>query len=153
MMDATRKRARRALDKRFDGMRPTEVFLTPPKGWIRAIRDALGMTAVQLGQRMNIRQQTLAEIERSEVHGTIQLKTLRRAAEALDCQLVYALVPQDSLQKRVESRAIAVAKRHLAFVEHTMELEDQGIRDEDRDEQIEDFIREAVSERDLWSKP
>ncbi len=153
MMNINRQRARRALDKRFDGMRPLEVFLTPPKGWIRAIRDALGMTAEQLGHRMDMRQQSLTEIERSEARGTIQLRTLRRAAEALDCQLVYALVPRDSLRRRVERRAIEIAKRHLTFVEHTMKLEDQEIRAEDREEQIEDYIREAVSERDLWDTP
>jgi len=142
------------MDKRFDGMRPlVELFRTPPKGWIRAIRDALGMTAEQLGDRIGIRQQSLAELERSEARGTIQLRTLRRAAEALDCQLVYALVPRDSLQKRVERRAIEVAMRQLAFAAHSMKLEDQEIRNEDREEQIEDYIREALSERDLWGSP
>lgn len=153
MMNANKRRARRALDRRFGGMSPMELFQTPPKGWIRAIRDALGMTAEQLGQRMDIRQQSLAEIERSEARGTIQLRTLRRAAEALDCQLVYALVPREPLQKRVDRRAVEIAKRQLAFVEHTMKLEDQEIRTEDREEQIEDYIREVVSERDLWDTP
>lgn len=153
MMNANKRRARKALDRRFDGMPSMELFQTPPKGWVRAIRDAMGMTAEQLGHRMDIRQQSLAEIERSEARGTIQLRTLRRAAEALDCQLVYALVPREPLQKRVERKAIEVARRQLAFVEHTMNLEDQEIRNEDREEQIEDYIREAVSERDLWRAP
>ena len=113
MMNANKRRARKALDRRFDGMPSMELFQTPPKGWVRAIRDAMGMTAEQLGHRMDIRQQSLAEIERSEARGTIQLRTLRWAAEALDCQLVYVLVPREPLQKRVERKAIEVARRLL----------------------------------------
>ena len=150
MLSTGRQRARRQLDARFARMRPTETFLVPPKGWIRAIRDALGMTAEQLGRRIGIRQQSVIDIEASEARGTIQLKTLRRAAEALDCQLVYALVPRDTLAGRVDRRAVELAERQLGFVEHSMRLEDQGIRDEDHAAQIEDFIQAAVNDRQLW---
>ena len=98
MKSDTRKRARHRLDERLRALQPIDRFKTPPKGWIRALRDALGMTGAQLGARIGIRPQTVESIEKSEAAGTIQLNTLRRAAEALDCTLVYALVPNTSLE-------------------------------------------------------
>ena len=67
----------------------------PVKGWIKAIRDSLGMTAAQLANRMGISQSTLTAMEKAEARGAIQLSSLRRAAEAMNCTLVYALVPND----------------------------------------------------------
>ena len=72
----------------------TQPPMPPPKGWIRAIRDAVGMTGGQLASRLGIRPQTVAALEKSEAAGSIQLSTLRRVAEAMDCTLVYAkMVP------------------------------------------------------------
>src|SRR3546814_5831719 len=111
-----RTRARARLDDRLRSLRPTQRYAVPPRGWLRAIRDALGMSGRQLGKRLGITPQSVAELERSETLGTIQLKTLRRAAEALDCTLVYALVPNASLAATVEARARKVALRDLARV-------------------------------------
>src|SRR5262245_57390023 len=99
MKDDTKTRARQRLDERLAALKPTDRFRAPPRGWIRAIRDALGMTGVQFARRLRVRPQSLDAVERSEANGTIQLKTLRRAAEALDCTLVYALVPNSSLEE------------------------------------------------------
>ena len=65
---------------------------------MRAIREAHGMTGVQFARRLRIRPQSAEAVEKSEANGTIQLQSLRRAAEALDCTLVYALVPKTSLE-------------------------------------------------------
>ena len=83
MKGEVRQRARKRLDERLRALQPAENFRAPPKGWVRALRDALGMTGAQLGSRMGIRPQTVETIEKSEASGTIQLGTLRRAAEAL----------------------------------------------------------------------
>ena len=83
MKSDTRRRARLRLDERLVELRPTDRSKAPPKGWVRALRDALGMTGAQLGARMGIRPQTVETIEKSEAAGTIQLNTLRRAAEEL----------------------------------------------------------------------
>src|SRR3546814_3344955 len=115
-----RTRARARLDDRLRSLRPTQRYAVPPRGWLRAIRDALGMSGRQLGKRLGITPQSVAELERSETLGTIQLKTLRRAAEALDCTLVYALVPNAFLAATVEARDRTVARRSE---EHTSELQ------------------------------
>lgn len=152
MKDKTRKRARTRLDERLEVLRPADRFMVPPKGWVRALRDALGMTGAQLGARMGIRPQTVETIEKSEAAGTIQLNTLRRAAEALDCTLVYALVPNTSLEAMVNARARKIAMRELQRVAHTMRLEAQGTDDAHLEARIQAYIRDMLSERDLWNE-
>jgi predicted DNA-binding mobile mystery protein A len=78
---------------------------------------------------------------------------LRRAAEALDCTLVYALVPNDTLEGAVRARARKIALRDLGRVSHTMKLEAQETPDGSTDERLEAYIRDKVKERDLWDKP
>src|ERR1700692_1880677 len=119
MKNDNRHRARHRLAERLVALKSEERFRAPPKGWIRAIRDALGMTGVQFAKRLKIRPQSVEKLEKSEANGSIQLKTLRRAAEALNCTLVYALVPNTSLEDAVRERARKIAKRDLDRVAHT----------------------------------
>jgi predicted DNA-binding mobile mystery protein A len=151
MKPDARKRARERLDERLAPLRPVERLRAPPKGWIRAIRDALGMSGVQSARRLGVQPPSVLAIEASEAAGTIQLKTLRRAAEALDCTLVYALVPNDTLEGAVRTRARRIASRDLARVAHTMKLEAQETPDGSTDERIEAYIRDHVRERDIWN--
>ena len=153
MKSDVRERARQRLDERLLVLKPTDRFQPPPKGWIRAIRDALGMTGVQYATRLRVRPQTLELIEKSEANGTVRLDTLRRAAEALDCTLVYALVPKTSLDDAVKNRARKIAMRELKRVAHTMKLEAQEIGEADLDERIEAYTREVIKKRDLWNEP
>jgi predicted DNA-binding mobile mystery protein A len=153
MKDDLRQRARQRLDERLLALKPEERFLPPPKGWIRAIRDAMGMSGVQLARRLGVRPQTVEAIEKSEAAGSIQLNTLRRAAEALDCTLVYALVPKTPLEDAVKRRAREIATRDLARVAHTMTLEAQGTGDADMEARIEAYVRDLVKDRDLWNQP
>ncbi len=152
MFDSKRRIARQRLDERLSAFKPDSRFAVPPKGWIRAIRDALGMHAHQMGTRLGIRQQSVAELEKSEGYGTIQLKTLRQAAEALDCTLVYAFVPNSSLEGAVQTRAREIASKELARIGHTMDLEAQSLSKAKREAQIDEYIREHIRERDLWER-
>jgi predicted DNA-binding mobile mystery protein A len=88
-----------------------ESIARPPEGWLRSIREALGMTMAQLARRLDVSQPRIVAIERAEVSGAISLATLERAAEALGCSLVYALVPRASLEKTVEERAGHLAEK------------------------------------------
>ena len=111
------------------------------------------MTRVQLAKRMGITPQSLAELERSEEASKIGVQSLERAAEALDCRLVYALVPNDSLQERVERRAQDIAAREIGAISHSMDLEDQKVEEGDDARRIRDFIAMTIRERDLWNDP
>jgi predicted DNA-binding mobile mystery protein A len=153
MKNDTRQRARQRLDERLLALKPEERFKAPPKGWGRAIRDALGMTGVQFARRLGIRPQSVEALEKSEANGSIQLKTLRRAAEALDCTLVYALVPNTSLEGAVRERARKIAIHDLGRVAHTMKLEAQGTGDANLEARIDGYIRDVLKERDLWKEP
>lgn len=153
MKQDTRHRARQRLDERLSALKPEDRFRAPPKGWIRAIRDALGMTGVQLAARMGVRPQTVEAMEKSEAGGSIQLSTLRRAAEAMDCTLVYALVPNTSLENAVNQRARKMADRDLRRVAHTMKLEAQDTGDTGMEARIEAYIRDKIKDRDLWNEP
>ncbi len=130
-------------------IKPVDRFVMPPKGWVRAIRDAIGMTGGQLGRRLGMTAQAVVSLERSEASGKIQLNTLRRAAEAMDCVLVYALVPNTSLTEMVDRRARELALRALRRVSHSMALEDQQV-DRDLEKRIQTYIDTALRDRDLW---
>ena len=141
--------ARQMLDKRLAGLPPVSVFDPPRAGWIRAIRDALGLTAAQLGRRMGVSGATVSEIEVKEREGGIRLSTLRRAAEAMDCVVVYALVPRDSLDGIVTRRAEYVWADLQRQVDQTMLLEEQAAEwsEPARQKQLDEIIRS----RNLWS--
>ena len=138
----TRTQSRSALDLRFDEMRPIAKFTPPVRGWIKAVRQAIGMSSFQLALRLGVKQPTVTEMEQSEMRGTIQLATLRRVAEALDCTLVYALVPNQPLETMVRNRARAFARRRLGPVEHSMLLEDQAVKTKDAQAQFDEIVRE-----------
>lgn len=152
MKDDARQRGRKRLDERLLTLKPEDRFSVPPKGWVRAIRDALGMTGVQFAQRLQIRPQSVEALEKSEANDSIQLKTLRRAAEALDCTLVYALVPNTSLDDVVRARARKIAMRELGRVAHTMKLEAQSTGDANLEARIEAYVRDVLKDRDLWNE-
>jgi predicted DNA-binding mobile mystery protein A len=100
----------------------------PQKGWIRAIREATGITLREMAKRLGKVPSLALYLERSEADYRISLGNLREAAEALGCQLVYALVPKNgSVQDLSEQRARAKAAENVRAVEHTMALEDQAV--------------------------
>ncbi len=150
MLGSKRKRARAQLDARLSKSLLTHL-VTPPKGYIKAIREALGMTAAQLGSRLGLSQPTVAGLEQSEQKTTIQLKTLRKVAEALGCQLVYAFVPKESsFEDMVQQRARAIAIKALEQVSHTMALEDQSSDGLRQELEINLYIDQHIKDRDIW---
>jgi predicted DNA-binding mobile mystery protein A len=148
------KDAIRHLDQRFEGLRALGQVSRPPKGWVRAIRDALGMTTAQLAKRLGVSQPRVVEIEQTEVVGTVTLQTLQRAAEALGCRLVYVLIPDKPLAETVQSRAEFVAQRQLAPVQQTMRLENQAVTDKAASDRLRDEVVERLLRRParLWDE-
>ena len=118
-----KKLIREQLDASLQRLRPILNVTAPPKGWIRAIRDALGMTAKQLANRLDVAQQAVARIEKEESAGSVTIKTMRRIAECLDCVFVYGFVPRTSLEETVARQAKKVAAQRLAQASQTMSLE------------------------------
>jgi predicted DNA-binding mobile mystery protein A len=110
------------------------------------------MTNVQLAKRLGRKPQTALDLQEREAAETIQLNTLREMAEALDCELVYAVVPKISLANMVEARARAVARETLRRTGHSMELERQGLGVREKELALEREIERllAGSRRRLW---
>lgn len=135
------------LDQRLDAVRALGL-VRPARGWVRAIRDALGMTSEQLAGRLGVTQSAASKLEASEAAGTIKVNTLTMAAEALDCTLVYALVPNESLTATLRERARAVAVHDLAAVDVTMALEDQRVGIDP--ETVEAYAESLLASRRLW---
>jgi predicted DNA-binding mobile mystery protein A len=142
------------LDRRFSELRPLAHATRPSRGWIRAIREALGMTTAQLAKRLKVQQPRVIELERGEASGNITVKSLERAAEALGCRLVYIFVPENPLGDTIRQRASFVAERQLASVEQTMRLEAQGVSDKKRRTEAHHKLVEKLLRRParLWDE-
>ncbi len=129
--------------------------MPPPRGWLRAIREALGMTGKQLGERLGVVQSRIAALEQAEVTGKTTLGSLREAAEAMGCTLVYAIVPARPMDDMLHDRAVALANEALARVNHTMRLENQALDADglasERARLIQQFIND--NPRRLWERP
>jgi predicted DNA-binding mobile mystery protein A len=107
------------------------------------------MTTAQLARRLELTQPSIVAVELSEEKGTIELATLRRVAKALDCTLVYALVPNRSLEETIRDRARRFLRRRWEPVEHSMLLEDQNVARKDIDDLVDQVLRET-NPRELW---
>lgn len=108
---------------------PPKSRMTPIGGWICAIREALGMSQADLARRMQVRTSSVAKLERSERAGSVQLNSLRRAAEALDCQVICVLVPRRSLQDLVDERRTQLFSQMWGNVEVHARLSGLGLDD------------------------
>jgi len=126
--------------------------IRPKEGWIRSLRKALGMSSPQLAKRLNISRSQASQMERMEVEDRITLKQLRRVADSLGCDLVYALVPRKSVDDMVRDRARLKAQQPVSKTDVQMRLERQQLSREKLQDQIrfetERLMREMP--RDLW---
>ena len=98
---------------------------TPPTGWIRSVRTALGMSAAQLAKRLGVSQQSVANLERNERRGAVSITTLSKVAESLDCELVVEFRPKTTLEETVRRPPTTTARAERNLVLHTMRLEAQ----------------------------
>jgi len=152
-MDTTLKNIRnRQLDAALQALRESTPSVPPRDGWLRTIRNALGMTATQLARRLGTTRQAVSDLERREVLGTVTLGALKRAAEALDCDVVYALVPRTNLRVMRERQAQRQAERQMAPIAHSMGLEAQYVPPEEHRQQVAERADELLRSwsRRLW---
>jgi predicted DNA-binding mobile mystery protein A len=148
MRSAFRNLRLKQLDRALKPFRTARKVPRPPKGWIRSIRQALGVSSGELARRMGTSRQLPLQLEKGEAEDRITLKSLRAVANALDCDLIYALVPRArSLQESIENRARAEAKDRVLRIEHSMALEDQaaGKIDEAVEAETRRLVRKRIS--------
>ena len=141
------------LDETLSRFKNVQRVSPPPKGWIRAIREALGMTGKQLAERLNVRQPRIPILEKDEISGAVSMRTMRQAAEALDCVFVYALVPRSTLENTIREQVRQIAIERMKRTTHTMILEDQQLQELERQKMLQSMTDDLVREmpKDLWS--
>ena len=149
---------RQILEKKLRAWLPLRSDRKPNSGWIKAIRGALGMTAKQLAVRMGTTQPNVAAIEGRESSGTITLATLEKTARAMDCKLVYAIVPNEdylSLNELLDRKAEDAAKLISKKISHSMALESQGLSTEDNRSSVQRLAKELKEKMDprIWELP
>lgn len=124
----------------------------PARGWLRAIREALGMSGRQFARRLGVSAPWITTLEKKELAGSVTIKTMRQAAEALDCVFVYAVVPRDSLAEIVRRRAEILAQKRLATVSHSMLLEAQQLSESEQQKALDQEMNALIQEmpKELW---
>jgi predicted DNA-binding mobile mystery protein A len=147
---------RRALDQKLKLLSTLSHIQKPRLGWIKAIRESILMTTRQLGNRMKISHVTVTEMEKREASKAITLETLERAANALNCKLVYALVPKEgSLDSTLKHQAFQAATSVSRSAIHSMGLEDQSVSAEETKAQIQEQAQDLIQKADsrIWGTP
>jgi len=129
----------------------------PPSGWIKAIRESLGMTARQMADRMGLDHAGILRLEERESKGKATIEMIERAAQALNCKLVYAIIPDEkhkSLNSILDEQALKSARELTYAIEHSMRLEKQGVHRDLTHQQIQKLAQELKENFDplLWGK-
>jgi predicted DNA-binding mobile mystery protein A len=140
------------MDALLETWRTAQLSARPRSGWVRAIRESLGMSAAAFARRLGMTPVGVRKLESAEATDAITLASLRKLAQALDCELQYALVPRNSLQQQVRDRAEMVARERLRPIAHSMALEDQAVQGPQNKLQLEVAIKDLIegSRRELW---
>jgi len=134
-----------------------EKYAQPRFGWVSIIRKALGMTAQQLGDRLGLARSRIVQLENAERYDAVTLRTLKKAAAAMDCELIYAIVPKVSLQGKtleeiVKTQAEKVAATTVNNVAHSMALEQQSVAKKQQQRQKEELVKTLLEgpRKKIW---
>ncbi|MFC1628730.1 mobile mystery protein A [Gemmatimonadota bacterium] len=146
---------RKQLDEKLSLFRDMGVPETPRGGWAKTIRTALRMSSEALGKRIGVTQSAVIQLEASEEAETINLSSLQKLAGGLECDLVYALVPRKSLDEILKQQALRQAQSLVESTAISMELEEQGISEEEQNRQIDTIVRNLLGNpgSGFWSDP
>ena len=127
----------------------------PPNGWLKAIRGALGINTRQLADRLGVQHSSILRLEKREVQGKATIESLAKAAKAMNCQFIYAIVPKsgfNSLNEIIDQQANTLASYLVKRVRHSMRLESQDISDKEMNKQISQLAIELKAKMNgrLW---
>lgn len=125
----------------------------PKEGWIRTVRKSLGMSGAQLGRRMDISRAAISNTEKAELEGRVTLNAMSEAAEAMGCRFVYAIVPEDNIEKLIYHRAREKALAKVNRVNQHMALEAQTLSNDKMEFEIERLTEELIKnmQSGLWN--
>lgn len=137
----------RALDKKTSDLKSAQNIVPQPSGWIKTVREAIGMTVSQLAARLGVTQPRITKMESNE--DNLKLSTMKKAAEAMNCEFVYYFKPKTTFQNLVDEQAQKKAAEVLKTVNVNMALENQEIAE---DEAVKDFASDLINTKikQIW---
>ena len=137
------------IENRFRPHSQFENLCATEAGWIHQMRTALGMPLKKLGEACGVATPTIAQAEAREVEGRITIETLRKAAEAMNCDFSYAFIPKSNMQGFIEKKAYEKAKKILTSADLHMSLENQRV-DSDIEVRINKLKKKLLDRGDIW---
>jgi predicted DNA-binding mobile mystery protein A len=126
---------------------------TPPEGWLRTVRNALGMSGAEVAKKMSVTRARVTQAEHAELTGGVTLKSMQATAEAMGCRFVYAIIPSSG---RIEDIIMAQARKKATAIVGTaskhMALENQALPEDKNAQEVERLTREIAREMppDFW---
>ena len=133
-----KKILRRSYQKKFDLFKKV-MIARPQQGWLKTIREFLGMTTTQLAKRLEISQPRIVAMEKNERN--IKISTMERIADVLNCDFSYAFVPRENIDDIIYNQAKKKAQKILDKVNKNMGLENQLAKTDDL---LKDIIEELL---------
>ncbi len=124
------------------------------QGWIKGIREALGMTSRQLSQKVGIDQSRISRLENAEKSGNLKLSSLEKIAKGLNMKFVYGFVSETSLEQMVKEQAKKIVLKRLKNLNNTMRLEKQELSSQEQEKALNDMIEKILIEqpKDFWDE-
>lgn len=149
-----KKTIRDQLDEKLVFLKSFASTGMPQQGWIKTIREALGLSASQLGKKVGIDQSRVSRLENAEKDGDLKLSSLQKIAKALNMKFVYGFVPEGTLETMVRNQAKRIALKRLKTLDNTMRLEKQALSDEEQKKALDDMIEKILiaPPKDFWGQ-
>ena len=137
------------INRRIESLRSVRDKASVREGWIKYMRSALGLTLSDLAKLVSLSTASVAQAERREMDGQVSLSTLKKMAEAMDCELVYSFVPKKDMKTLIHDRAFEKARKTLGIADLHMKLENQKVEG-DENERIEQLAKKFIEKGDIW---
>ena len=127
--------------------------MSPPEGWVKTVRTALGMSATQLAKRAGMTKSRISRLEKDEPAGSVTLKTMQAMSEAMGCRFVYAIIPETEVEEVIRKRALEKAREQVKAASTQMALESQALSKKQLEYEVERIASQIVEKMpsDLWS--
>jgi predicted DNA-binding mobile mystery protein A len=145
--------ARQQYQRIVDNVASNAALQTPPEGWLRTVRNALGMSGSQLAKKMGVSRARIAQVEQAELRGGVTLKSMQATAEAMGCRFVYAIVPPERVEDVIMAQARKKATAVVGTASKHMALESQTLPNDKMAQEVERLTREIAQEMspDFWN--
>ena len=151
------KNQRLIIEKKIHPWKKLRTNKRPPSGWLKAVRGALGINTRQLAKRCGVQHSSILKIEKNETQDKASIESLKKIANAMNCQLIYAIVPKtgySSLEEIINYQTQLLAYKLMKQVDHTMKLEAQGTSPKEIQSQTKKLANELKDKMDsrIWEK-